>query len=143
MVCVTIMGRNASGHTTWSMQKEAENGNQSLLTLCQEKFDDHAKFCIEIQPKHYEVLDEKSTLNDAMAVHSKYHSHKFGHLSCIEHTFKGNKPVKLHRVWLCFSSGDSKFLVLVRSTATYQQLLEMCNSLPNLKGHEIIHCDND
>ena len=143
MVCVTIVGRNASGHTTWSMQKEAENRNQSLLTLCQEKFDDHAKFCIEIQPKHYEVLDEKSTLNDAMAVHSKYHSHKFGHLSCIEHTFKGNKPVKLHRVWLCFSSGDSKFLVLVRSTATYQQLLEMCNSLPNLKGHEIIHCDSD
>ena len=66
MVCVTIMGRNASGHATWSLQKEAENGNQSLLTLCQEKFDDHAKFCIEIQPKHYEVLDEKSTLNDAM-----------------------------------------------------------------------------
>ena len=144
MACMTFTGKDPSGRDTWSMQKQLQNPNLSLANVCQERIDEDTKFCIEIQPGHYEVLENNSTLSDAIAVHKKHHdSNQFRQLWCINHTFKGNKHISVDRIWLCFSSGVCKFLVLVHSNATYQHLLELCDSLPDLKGHEIIHCDSD
>ena len=143
MVSISIIAMDTSGKTT-GLTKEVENINSSLGSVCPVTFQKDTKCCIEVRRGCYEVLEKTSTINDAITVHRKHHSSKeFGNLwFMITDNFQGKTLKKMNRVWLCILAVGSKFLLLVPSNTRYDELIQLCNqSIKELQGHEIIHCD--